>query len=464
MVYRINHENIKSKKVLAKHGTGTTIKLFPYNTKFEPNRHKESVNNFKSIVGEFSRIISRKKIEDLEINDQWISNCINNVDIEDDNQIILKDIIKCLFFNNKELDLFHPIVFNYIKKDITNINQEIAIFLFDVLLGSCDDDLQKLIYENYECKSQNILANLVIRELPTLSESVKHKINYKGYIPCISTLFQEDFKFMLKNQQFFLNNFDKVLKFYYFQYVAQLSIKLNRFFSMNSTQLEPIYFNLEWESVSKSRSSYHQGKEKLFNNIKNIFSHAYCLELLNHNYINQKFSYQEIANLTLSMDEREKNELVNDIKQLKIDYKSAKSDVDFTNQIITRGFSDEIENEVYELFCIIDYQFNKSSSRKKPYNDYVKWFEEFCNINFLKQRGPLGKTLNISEEYLIFITKLCIKDRERLRIKILFGEYEKRGLFFDRDSQNKIVELFEKLNLIDKKSDSGDAQYVKAIL
>ncbi|HBL5328060.1 TPA: DNA phosphorothioation-dependent restriction protein DptG, partial [Clostridioides difficile] len=36
--------------------------------------------------------------------------------------------------------------------------------------------------------------------------------------------------------------------------------------------------------------------------------------------------------------------------------------------------------------------------------------------------------------------------------------------YFDRDSQSKVVELFEKLNIIEKKSDSGDAQYVRSIL
>ena len=60
------------------------------------------------------------------------------------------------------------------------------------------------------------------------------------------------------------------------------------------------------------------------------------------------------------------------------------------------------------------------------------------------------------------------------RIKALVGrgasvafeleEYEKRGLFFDRYSKEEIIKLLTKLNLIDKKSDSGDAQYVKPIL
>ena len=79
-------------------------------------------------------------------------------------------------------------------------------------------------------------------------------------------------------------------------------------------------------------------------------------------------------------------------------------------------------------------------------------------------RGPLGYTLNLTKEQLLFITKICIKDKKRIKLKDLFEEYKKRGICFDRDSQNKIIELFEKLNIIEKKSDSGDAQYVKSIL
>ena len=60
------------------------------------------------------------------------------------------------------------------------------------------------------------------------------------------------------------------------------------------------------------------------------------------------------------------------------------------------------------------------------------------------------------------ITALCVK--ERMTTKDLFKEYEKRGLFFDSKSQFQIVEYLINLNLIEKKSDSGDVRYVKPIL
>ena len=46
----------------------------------------------------------------------------------------------------------------------------------------------------------------------------------------------------------------------------------------------------------------------------------------------------------------------------------------------------------------------------------------------------------------------------------MFKEYEKRGVYLDRTSKEILQEYFAKLNIIDKKSDSGDAQYVRRIL
>ena len=61
------------------------------------------------------------------------------------------------------------------------------------------------------------------------------------------------------------------------------------------------------------------------------------------------------------------------------------------------------------------------------------------------------------------ITALCVKE-DRIKLNDLFKEYERRGLFFDRYSKEEIINLLNTWNLIDKKSDSGDAQYVKSIL
>ncbi|CDB75025.1 dnd system-associated protein 1 [Clostridium sp. CAG:265] len=77
--------------------------------------------------------------------------------------------------------------------------------------------------------------------------------------------------------------------------------------------------------------------------------------------------------------------------------------------------------------------------------------------------GSYGYMLNMTQEILLMITAICIKE-DKITLKDLFKEYERRGLFLDSYSQVEVIDLLGKLNLIDKKSDSGDAQYVKSIL
>ena len=122
-------------------------------------------------------------------------------------------------------------------------------------------------------------------------------------------------------------------------------------------------------------------------------------------------------------------------------------------------------DKVYKLFEAVKYQFQgKTSTRTRANEAYRKWFIKFVEDNFAKRRGSLGYNLNLNEEDIILLTKICIKDNEKLKLSVLFKQFKKRGISFDRDSRAKIIQLYEKLNLLEKKSDSGDAQYVRSIL
>ena len=114
------------------------------------------------------------------------------------------------------------------------------------------------------------------------------------------------------------------------------------------------------------------------------------------------------------------------------------------------------------LYDSIRVQF-ENTGRIRAYGSYANKFESYCK-KYLKSRGRSGLMLNLSEEDLIFITKLCIKDQEQVRLKDVFRGFERRGIFLDDISKEQATEYYEKLNLIEKKSDSGDAKYVKRIL
>ena len=95
---------------------------------------------------------------------------------------------------------------------------------------------------------------------------------------------------------------------------------------------------------------------------------------------------------------------------------------------------------------------------------YFKSIEEIGKAYFLKSRGgAYGYMLNLNQEMILILTAVCIKEN-KITLNNLYKEYEKRGIFLDIYSKPLVEELLGKLNLIEKKSDSGDAQYVKAIL
>lgn len=103
--------------------------------------------------------------------------------------------------------------------------------------------------------------------------------------------------------------------------------------------------------------------------------------------------------------------------------------------------------------------------RRKAANDkYVKKLSEFYKKRWLKNRKKAGYVFNLTERDIIFLTKISIQEKDRIRLTDLFSAYGERGVYLDNASKALLQEFFTKLNLLDKKSDSGDAQYVKRIL
>ncbi len=460
--YKFNESNSKGKKDL-KHNTGNSIHILPYVVNCDANE-KRFISNFKAVIGEFSRRISAKALMKDSNNDVILNKIVEIIKCQAGKQTVLKNIIKELFFDNEgELQVFHPIVFNYTEVDNIS-NKKLGQLLFDVLYIK-DSDVLIFIKNIYNTEPNNILLKAVKQALPELVDvNDKYQSKYKNCVPLISELFTYDFQFMLKNSKFFIENFEMFLKYYYFFYVSQLSLKLNSFFEADLTRPEKVYFNLDWETTSKTRTSYEFGWSNLLEpRVKNIFSHANCLELLNHNNMINTFTYVDFKKYVDTTNEDEKMNLSLEVESIFELYKEYTEEVHWENFKYTPQYENDAFNSIRKLFNAIDFQFNQSG-RKGKYENYCSWFIEFCKFNFLKKRGQLGYTLNLTQDYLIFLTQLCIGNQEKIRLKVLFSEYEKRGISFDRDSQLKIIQLFEKLNLIEKKSDSGDAQYVKSIL
>lgn len=435
------------------HKTGEKYKLVPYVA-----NEKTLVSEFSGVIGAFSRIICDKDISEKFNVGEFIEEVVDQVaDFEGDmSKEYFKDIIRTMFIDNGELVDFDIKTINYIPS--TNADTRIATFLYSVLM---DKELKKDVKKHYDREVDNILYKLVLKSLPKLKDKEIPMGEYSCYLPYVKDKFIEDFKFIITSEELYKNSLKRFLEYYYMYYISQLIMKLNQFESADLSKPDALYYTLDWEKTSKTRTAYQFGLEKIKNNIKSLFSHAVVLELLNHNNTEEHLDYKKLADIFSAMDESDINQ---QLIELIGTYRNQIKDVPWSEFKFTSRNSDINGFEkVYELFNVVGYQFEKSA-RSRANESYYNWYLKFLQKNFAKRRGQLGYNLNMTEDDIILMTKICIKDKGKMKLNNLMKEFEERGIFFDMDSHKKIVQLYEKLNLLEKKSDSGDAQYVRSVL
>ncbi|PXY40603.1 DNA phosphorothioation-dependent restriction protein DptG [Flavobacterium cheongpyeongense] len=465
------------------HVTGNQIKLLPFKTNPSGDTFSDDFKSFQGIIGELFRIFNSKtQIElnqtngsfKIELKDIILANAIDKVDTESVEEF--KNMLSKLFFDEEHgLIKFNIQTLSYMNFiNTNNAIKEISKFIFDLFLT---DDFDQNNF-NEDLSNENLLHQLILQCLPKLPDSTyKQKdLTYNNLFPELKTQFLEDFAFLKTSNSYFLKHVEDFFKYYYFHYLSQLILRINDF-GTTTRSLKPVYYTMDWETLSETRLSGHViGWKQLNKYSESIFAHVNTLELLNYIYVNGVpiGDYQKIMLLYIELDSDEKEKLKDCLKEL-INFYTENITVFDTGKnwddcdrileldLINKNFEFEILRDIYSLWFKIKYQF-ENSSRKKPYSDYSKWYSQFGKINYTKNRGRLGNTTILSQELLLFLTRICIGNEDKIRLKALWGKFKDRGIVFDETTKLEITKLFEKINLIEKKSDSGDAQYVKSTI
>lgn len=442
------------------HHSGIKFQLFP----FIANNNSDPVVDLSSLIGLYLGQIEGKKPIQISA-EELIAKLKNDEDLEislgaDE---IFDQVVRHMFFDRD--GKIRPInlrMLSQIPCSETN-ESKLADYLVDVLGDS--DILQKSIIEASEKvnKQSNALERFAAEKLEFEPSDRKFKHNYQRITNVVKENFEKDFEYILGARNRTRDYLIPLLEFYYFTYTAQAILQLNRFLDGNREKCIPLYFCLEWEKTSQNRRCFRDGWDMLQKAISRIFAHAITLEILNQTESGSEpvdyIKIQELINSAPGEDHR----ISEEIKVLTDCYRRAITDCPEMAELSRRQSPDgETAAEINFLFNSIRIQF-ENTLRNRPYSSYAQKFEVYCH-KYLKRRGRSGMMLNISEETLIFLTKICIKDQEKMRLNDVFAEFEARGVFLDTHSKSEVMRYYEKLNLIEKKSDSGDAQYVKRIL
>ncbi|TMO62200.1 DNA phosphorothioation-dependent restriction protein DptG [Pseudoalteromonas aurantia] len=278
------------------------------------------------------------------------------------------------------------------------------------------------------------------------TNKVKKVKSHQAYLPFLSELFQQDLKFLAKHPEHFLSNIKAFLKLYGFIYTAQLSLNIKGWKS--EPEVKPCYFILDNEKASKERTQLQ------LHGHKQVIDASYAL-----------FPY-----LALTESLQDSKELVQPLWQLAPSL--TQSDTDNLNRYIQDFYNDRKltsqlasaeapEQAINILIILFKEQFKKGATREGAFSNFVKATRETLIKPFEVSRGRAGSFFVLNQDYLLLLTNLAIGEKEQLRLHELIIEFKKRGVFFDKSSEECLIDLFERMGNVERMSDSGDAVYVK---
>ncbi|MGD6943929.1 DNA phosphorothioation-dependent restriction protein DptG [Cytobacillus gottheilii] len=453
-----------------KHDTGQARDILPFLTK----RTGAVRNQFNNISGEFTRNICQLKLEESKAkSDEFYltseenilsENIASNVDFDNvDDQYDFTRFLDQYLFNGEKINPIHPFLFNYIKVDKKNKNEfgKYAQFMNDVLVKG-DENIKK-IFNNKE--SEDILTELILSKMEGLKEDPKSSNNqYEPLILPLSDLYKEDLLYLSKHKEYFLDTFPLLTHFYVFIYACQVVYKFEQFTNSEYNHVQPLYFALDWESISKRRKVADdiEGLKFIKTKAINIFPHIHTISQISHLAYQGKVTGEKdeiipfvpysiaLENIRAKGDEHA-DLFLEELNKWIVHYSEYWE--------ITKPTKSATIEEAFEtLFHCLKQGVSEGVAEK-----YGKNIDDLGFNQFIKNRGSLGQVFNIKHDFLLLLTAVSVKDK-RIPLNDLFTEFEKRGVAFDRYSKKEIIQVLDRLNIIDKKSDSGDAQYVKPIL
>ncbi len=412
-----------------------------------PIRTKDRAGTFdwEAVIGFVIKLIYRKEllIEDIE---EFQSKCQENFDEKLDNAEFLKYLEK-MYFSGDGLFKITPELLLFKAKKVKGNTPNSR-------LGEMFSSILQDVYINKETSAQhNFLEKVIVKVLQENikntdnSESLKQIINEDPYLPFITDVFGGDLVFLSSHPKYFLSVLTQFLKLYAYLYTAQLALNISSW-RKGEPSPKPLYFILDTETASAERMHIRDdGHQRVHAALFNIFPFLSISESLQP----VKQRKVPIWKLAASLSDSDTQTLTNFAMAFKEERGLDTSILEASTP------HDALDN----LLRLGKDQFAKGQSRHEININYVKAIEsELCN-HFIQSRGRAGRVLVINQDYLLLLTNISIGNESKLRFHELLEAFKKRGVFFDKRSQQALIQFYERIGNVERMSDSGDAVYVR---
>jgi len=350
-----------------------------------------------------------------------------------------------MYFENNGLFKIAPefLLFKAVQVKGNKPNNRLGAMYSSMLQG---ESIKNTPIANLNFLEKNIL-DVLNENLKDIDESKSNLITEKPYLPFISNAIQQDIKFLSSHPKYFLSVLSQFLRLYAYLYTSQLALNIGSW-REGEPESKPLYFILDFETASAERSHIRiDGHQRVHASLFKIFPYLAMSEsiqdptkpklpiwLLAEGL--EDSSYKSLYNFSGAFNEERKLNIAN------------------------RNTGD-IKDVLDDLLKMGLYQFSKGQSRHEINNTYVKAIEsELCN-HFIQSRGRSGRVLVINQDYMLLLTNISIGNQDQLRFHELLTEFKKRGVYFDKKSQQALIQFYERIGNVERMSDSGDAVYVR---
>lgn len=447
-----------------------TISLVPCNSTTSSKYDKTC--GIKGISGEFFRKISgssQKPIDDFDEGvvvpvKAFLSDEASMTESSIEEFIkVLKDI----FYSDGTFSVINtsfikyvPLYSSYINRTVANKyidgQKKIANYLYSML----PDD-----YMFEESAAPNLFCSII---KAALERGLTHNSNpsEKGYfiLPFIRESFKQDLDWLLKGHDDYIivKYVDHLLHFYLCYSILQVILKMGQ----DEGQIDSpsgLYFMMISETASARREAVVQGWSTFVSGkLEKLFGRFQAIDIINTLFGRQVGLYPQIKQALESVDFESEGKSI--CERVLSDYQEDKRSVlqerdtfdasKLPERIDTSVSSYEEFFSKLEKLCV-DLQSPEYSRLGQKIKDIMK-------VKFLQSRRG-NDVLVLDEEMLVFLIAMFTHEK-RTKLDDMYMFFNKHGIYFNIESRNIIEQYLLKSNLLDRKSDSGETQYVTVVL
>ena len=278
----------------------------------------------------------------------------------------------------------------------------------------------------------------------------------EDYLPFMGEVFAEDLSLLCQYPGYMMQNLKSFVGLYNFLYSSQLAMNLRSWRTEPTSK--PLYFIMDTERASSERTYVREALNSLVDYVQDLFPVLSALEYLNQpdNKEATRYPLWKHYQYLEGLPAEEKDRLQRGLECFLESYRSTREREPWSGKL-----SDP--EEVFKAIVSTAKEiFSQARSSQLTVNrKVVASFETEVARHFIQNRKRGGRVLIMNQDYLLLLTNLAVGNKDKLQYQQLIEEFKRRGVWFDQQSQQALIEFYERVGNLERMSDSGDAVYVR---